>query len=651
VSVLDVDIETYSSVDIKKANVYAYTESPDFEVLMAAWSLDGSPVEVAIGEKAISEIPGLWDSSVKKVAHNAGFERVCFSRMRGLPVGTYLPPEDWYDTAAVAAERGLPRDLDRLARAVGADPKDSAGTRLINLFCRPNGGRRVMPEDQPEKWAEFVEYCRQDVVTLQGVRKHLAGWPSEFERNLWYLDQKINDRGVFIDLAMAHKAVEAAGNNAEDAQREVIDLTGVENPGSTQQLSAWAESVGFPMPNWQAETVTSALDKDDLEPDVRRVLELRQELALVASNKYVAALRSVSRDGRLRGQFMFHGAHTGRWSSKGVQVHNLPKKGFADDEGEPDLVAQDAAILDLMFGYGASPGTLKKLVRPLFVGPFAVSDFSAIEARVIAWLAGEQWVLDAFAEGRDIYVETANRMSTANTKFTRADGKIAVLALGFGGGVNALRRMGARGSEAELKRLIDFWRKTNPEIVRLWSEIEYLWRRADPDSGFTSGSLRLSSIHGSDVRVDARGTGKVGVFWVPGTRTVQLVLPSKRRITYRRVRWNKADRDANNDAYQKGSPADKWSRPQYFSPRGSFVHTYGGSLAENVTQAVARDLLADAMLRLDAAGYPIVAHVHDEVVVESDDIEGIVKIMKDGPTWAKGLPLNASGIITERYTK
>jgi DNA polymerase len=621
VTILDIDIETYSGVELKKSNVYAYVEDPEFEVLMAAWSLEDGPVEVALGEKEILEIPGLWDDDVLKCAHNAGFERVCLSRMNGMSVGDYLPPEHWLDTMALAAEYGWPRGLGKLAIALGAEPKDEAGTRLINLFCMPYRGRRVRPDEYPEKWADFVEYCRQDVVTLQDIRHRLPDWPEKtIEHRLWNADQRINDRGIKVDLPFVHKAVEAATENSERARTEAIEITGIENPGSTQQLTQWFYDNDLVLGDLKADTVTSALN-GDCTPEVKRVLELRQELALVASRKYEAALRGCSIDGRLRGQFSFHAAHTGRWSSRGVQLHNLPR------QSDP---REAAGILDLTYGLGASPDMLKSLVRPMFLGPFAISDFSAIEARVIAWLAGEQWVLDAFEEGRDIYVETAARMGG----MTRQEGKVAVLALGYQGSVGSLRAMGygtgeetistttkrpfrsgqvqaareestnQNKTESEALALVKKWRKANPRIVRFWTNLESVFR-----SGGTLGRLT----------VEAEGSDRI------------IRLPSGRGLHYHKVSTG--------------------SRLRYLHIQGYREDTYGGRLAENVTQAVARDLLADAMLRLDEAGYYVVGHVHDEVIVESDDLEGIRRIMKTGPDWSEGLPLDASADLAERYTK
>lgn len=717
--ILDIDIETYSTVELKKANVYRYVEDPAFEVMMAGWSLNESPIEVWEGEPDIDRIPGLWDPEVKKVAHNAGFERVCLSRMRGMPVGEYLPPEDWFDTLAIAAEYGLPRSLDALAKALGVTPKDTAGTRLINLFCKPYRGKRVMAHQKPIQWKEFGAYCRQDVSTLQEVRQKLPGWPSEFERELWYVDQRINDRGIRVDLAMARMAHEAAEANTVEAEREVIRISGVENPGSTKQLGIWTASRDAPMQNWQALTVSNMLMRSDLSEDVRNVLELRQELALVTSNKYIAALRSVSCDGRLRGQFVFHAAHTGRWSSRGVQLHNLAKKSFVreDEDGEEitDWGTINAKILDLLLGLGAAPEELKKLVRPMFLVDGTISDLSAIEARILAWLSGEQWVLDAFLTGRDLYVETAERMGGG---MGRPEGKIAVLAAGYQGSVGSFRNMGyggrqcpfdgikqikvkdprtgreyekvfedvvehgraflentdvgyasseaiedfltkarkkrmpiediesaIRGHLAEvardpehkcdvgIKKIVNAWREANDHIRQFWYELE----RKFLDGGVV-------------------GTGKITVEVWNGMRNGRrfshrrVHLPSGRVLTYRDVRKStRVDPETGEDE------VDDYGRKRlhlsYRHVQGYRDYTYGGRLTENVTQAVARDILADAMIRLDQAGYPMVAHIHDEVVVESQDKGGIREVMRTGPAWAEGLPLDASADITARYTK
>lgn len=613
---LDIDIETFCPLNVKEVGVYRYVEHPAFMILMAAWSNDdGETINMSVGERAIKRIPGLFDPSVLKVAHNAPFERVCFSRLAGMPTGTYIPSTEYLDTQALVAEAGLPQTLAKSAHELGGEEKSSAGTALINFFCKPNRkGRRNLPQDHPEKWEQFKEYCRQDVRALIDVRHRVRYWPNGAERDLYHTDQIINDRGWAIDLDLAARAVRAAAENEAANKREMIRLTDVANPGSVQQLAVWARDSGLRMPNWQAETVENMLAREDLTQTQRRVFELRQELALVASKKFTSALASVNEDGRLRGGFRFFGAHTGRWSGRGVQPHNMPRAAFVDDEGEWDWVGEAAAILDLAMGLGASDETLKKLVRAMFMVDGCVVDYSSIEARVISWFAPEEWALRAFRENRDIYVETAERMSTKTKKLTRAHGKVAVLALGFNGGVASLRNMGAEGTDAELQMLVYQWRDANPNIVQLWKTL---------DRAFWSGGPV-----GEHLRVEKDGKDRL------------LVLPSGRAIVYRKVQLA---RDA------EGRP-----RLRFYSPQkgGMWVDTYGGRLAENATQATARDVQAEAIVRLVARGFEVVGHTHDEIITANTDKLGqIRRIMIQQPTWAPGLPINAEGFITTRYRK
>lgn len=580
---LYIDLETRSSIDLRGANVYRYVEDPLFGILMAAWALDDDPVQVAIGEKAVLQIPGLLDSATRKVAHNAPFERVCLGA-----VGRPTFPEDWDDTQVWAAEAGYPQSLDRAARALGLEQKDSAGTRLINMFCKPPFAK---PSEKPEQWAEFVEYCRQDVVVLRELHRALPR-PTDSELELYHVDQRINDRGIRIDVPLARAARNAAAANQARDSYEVRKITGVANANSNVQLLTWFDGA---LPNLRAETVTRALDGDDLTPDQRRVLELRQELALVASKKYTAALAMVNADGRLRGQFRFFGAHTGRWSGKGVQLHNLPRAAL-DNDADVAL-----AIADLMEGRGADAHTLKALVRPLFLGPMVVSDYSAIEARVLAWMAGEEWVLDAFRAGRDIYVETAERMGQG---MGRRDGKIAVLALGYNGAIGSLRAMGAQGTDDELLPLVRQWRSANRNIVRFWRRLE--------DAFIDGGRVR-------HVRVEREGPDR------------HIVLPSGRALRYHKVKMTDG-------------------RLSFASPTGR-TGTYGGSLTENVTQAIARDLLGHALVSMDRAGLEVLGHVHDEVLVAGEDLDAVTKHMTALPGWALGLPLDAEGFVTDRYRK
>lgn len=616
---LYVDIETFSRIDLKKSNAYRYTEDPSFLMLMAGWALDDDPVQVVFDPHDIYNIPGLWDPKVEKVAHNAAFERISFSAILRdiepmMERFEYLSPEDWTDTQALAGEHGYPQKLEQLARALGGEQKDSAGTALINFFCKPDrSGKRRLPEDHPEKWAQFVEYCRQDVVTLRDVHRKLPTWPTEAERRAYMADQRINDLGIAVDVDMVKNAIETAESNRIRQSAEITELTGVENPNSGPQMTAWLKSSGLEVPNLQAETIKTML-AGELNPVQRRVLELRQELALVAAKKYQAALDRVNGDGRLRGSFHFFGAHTGRWAGRGVQLQNLPSATIKPGAGEDVDTAISAAVLDLALGFGTDAHTLKALVRAMFIGPFTVVDYSAIEARVVAWLAGEQWALDAFAAGRDIYVETAERMGG----LTRKEGKVAVLALGYNGGTNSLRAMGADGEEHKLKRLVYQWRDANENIVALWQDLENAFLRGDEWAG---------KLYVEKDEHDRR-----------------IVLPSGRAITYHNVRMN-----WKTDQYGRQKKHITFDDPKQHGWRGD---TYGGRLTENVTQAVARDVLSEALVRLQERGHEVVGHVHDEILVEGfSSVEEVTKIMVESPTWADGLPLNAEGFMCPRYRK
>lgn len=617
-STLWIDIETRSRVDLRKTGVYRYAECPDFMILMASWSTDGETINSSFGDD-IEDIPGLWDVSVTKVAHNAQFERVCFSKLYGLS-GEYLDPEPWRDTQAIAAELGYPQSLAKLAKALGAEEKDEAGTRLINLFCKPNRkGEWNDATTHPMEWLEFIAYCDQDVATLIDVDRRLAaqgGWPTETERRLFMADQRINDRGIGIDVPLARRAVVVGEANQVEQKERVKAISGIDNAGSVPQLKAWAAREGLELPSLAAEAVSAAL-AGPLTPTQREVLELRQELALSAPAKFATALDSQV-DGRLRGTLKFFGAHTGRWAGRGTQVQNLPRASFKSD------VDTELAILDLMAGEQLPSEELKKLVRPMFIGPFAVVDYAAIEARVIAWLAGETWALEAFFAGRDIYVETAQRMGG----LTRAEGKVAVLALGYNGGANSLRAMAGEGTIGGLTddELYDAyiwpWREANAAIVKLWKLLEN----------------RMAS--GGEV-------GPLLSWEKEGKRDRLLRLPSGRAIAYRNCR--RETRRKFND--RKG----KWEEREvltFAAPQGYRADTYGGRLAENATQAVARDVLAEAVIRLEDNGYRVVAHVHDEILVQTDDDwHDVQRIMVESPAWATGLPIDGEGFNTYRYKK
>lgn len=620
---LFIDIETYSRVNLKTSNVYRYVEDDEYQILMAAWALDDGPVQLALGHDEILQIPGLWDGEVTlKIAHNAAFERINFSRLLQLTGALepleFLPPEHWDDTMPLAGEHGYPQTLDSLGRALGGEQKDSAGTSLISKFCKPNRkGTRNLPEDYPEDWEAFKRYCIQDVVTLRDIYRALPKWPTEAEWRAWIVDQRINDRGIKVDTVLAASAVETAEENRMVQELQVSSLSGIINPGSGPQMLAWLNSQGVQVSNMQADTVKGLL-AGELDPVVRTVLELRQELALVAAKKYTAALDRVNPDNRLRGSFQFHGAHTGRWAGRGVQLQNLPSATIAPPEGGDVDEAIGAAALDVSLGLGANAHDLKALVRAMFVGPFTVVDYSAIEARVLAWIAGEDWALDAFLSGRDIYVETASRMGP---RYTRKDGKVATLALGYNGGVGSLRAMGADGADAVLKKLVYQWRDANENIVGLWGELEEAFRRGDSSAG-------------EHLYVEKDGDDR------------RIVLPSGRGITYHNLK-----REWKTDAYNNRRSVITFSDPQRFPYR---TDTYGGRLTENVTQAIARDILAEALVRLWDNGYPVVGHVHDEILVETStptSIQQVTQLMVHQPEWAVGLPLNAEGFTCPRYRK
>lgn len=605
-----IDIETRSRTDLKKLGVYRYTEDPDFSILMAGWSVDGGPVQTALGHDEILEIPGLLDPQVLKVAHNAQFERVCL----GVLVESLREPEQWLDTMALAAEYGYPVSLEAVAKALGVTEKDSEGTKLVKLFTIPNrDGSWNDATTHPMEWLDFIAYCDQDVATLIEVARKLGNWPNDMERKVWCADQRINDRGMRIDLELCRLAAWAVAENRDVDKEEFTSLTGVDNPGSVQQVTRWFAEQGVELPNLRAETVQAMIDDPETDPSHVRILELRQDLALAAGGKFTAALESASPDDRMRGCFRFFGAHTGRWTGQRVQPQNLPRATVDDPE---------AAILDLKMGLGSDPHTLKALVRSMFIGPLSVVDYASIEARVVAWMANEEWALEAFRKGRDIYVETAARMSTPSTPLTRFQGKVAVLALGYNGGVNSLRAMGAEGDNDTLQRLVNVWRRANPRIVKLWESMQ--------DAVEDGGRV------GPHIKITRRGD------------SMKMHLPSGRAIHYHGVKWDRymlIDDKTGRKIFKEG-----W---RYNDPKrgGARIGTYGGRLVENATQAIARDVIAEALVRLDEAGYPVVGHVHDEVIVESTDLEEITRIMTQVPTWARGLPIDAEGFTCDRYKK
>ena len=618
---LFLDFETYSDVDLAKSGPYVYTESPNFVPLMMSYSIQYSPVKRV---ETVDEMREVIEDALRNcrpfIAHNAQFERLVCSRILGMPVGEYLSPLRFSDTAAMAAVLGYPRALGPLAKSLGVEAKDTAGTRLINLFCkpRPRVGGRVMPADKPEEWARFGAYCDQDVVVLQAVWRELGKqWTADSsESYIFTIDQQINDRGIAVDLDLAREAVRAGADNAFQLELDICELTGVANPASVQQMSAWLAQQGVTVTDLRADTVRELL-AGELPDHVRAALEMRQELALAAGKKFAAAVRATSADGRARGMFQYCGAHTGRWAGRRIQLQNLPR--FKHEKPR-----EDELIADLYMGEDVANSDLKGLVRAMLLGPFTVVDYSAIEARVLAWLAGEQWVLDAFAGGRDIYVETAKRLGVKpdGEGYTRQEGKTATLALGYQGALGSMLAMGATGSESELLALVSRWREANPHIVALWRELE--------DRFWSGGDV--------GEHLSVRRSGRDRAIMLPSGRELVYHGVAKRRVLKKRDDGTMYERDEMS-----------FLAPLPATPR---TPTYGGRLTENVTQAVARDILAHALVRLERAGYRVVGHVHDEVLIEGvHDVSEVARVMCADVGWNSGLPLGAEVYVTERYRK
>lgn len=426
---LHLDIETYSTVDLKKNTVYRYVEDEHWMILICSWCIGQGEIHTAYGHEEIKAIPGLFDPAVKKIAHNSDFERINFSVLKGLPVGTYINPEEYIDTAVLASLWGYPRSLKGFCKVVGGEAKDEAGGRLINMFSVPNRkGGRTLPEERPADWDAYVEYNRQDVISMRDNIYRLGkGFPSAEEYEAWITATRINDRGIKIDTALAgaaHRQYEA--NKARDLAR-VKEITGLDNPNSVQQFKGWLAERGFEMESIDKAHVAELLERDDLPDEVREAVERKQLAALSAATKYIIARGSTNSDGRLRGTIKYSNANTGRMTGVTLSPHNLPRDHFTDAEGEHDTEAEQAAIDKLLAGVHVGSEGLKKLVRPLLVGPFTVSDYSAIEARLTAWTAGEDSVLEAFREGKDIYVATAERMGGKEAGFDRQRGKSATL--------------------------------------------------------------------------------------------------------------------------------------------------------------------------------------------------------------------------------
>lgn len=648
---LHIDIETYCDLDVSDVGVYRYAEDDSFKIILFAYSFDGEPVTVI--DCSNDEYPGesiparvwkaLTDPSILKIAHNANFEYVCIETFYG--VGLDL--KQWFCTMIAAAYLGLPLGLDKVGQVLGlSEQKDARGKSLITFFCKPckptkkNGGRTLnLPEHDPEKWDEFKEYNAQDVRTEKEIYAYVSRFPGlpEEEREYWILDQIINATGITVDREFIEAAIETNKRFTKDVHDEIVNLTGVDNPNSLPQLKRWLfQELGYEVHSLGKDYLTDAIDGALLPKHVERVLRLRQFASKTSIAKYDTMLAYAQKDGRIRGLLQFYGANrTGRFSGRGVQVQNLKrtlKKGL--------LTAREAVvkgIADLL--YDDVPDVISKLTRTALVASegcsLVVSDFAAIEARVVAWLAGEDWVLDVFNTHGKIYEATAANMFNVPLEMItkesdlRAKGKVATLALGYQGATGALITMGALREgldEAELPALVSAWRSANPRIVKLWREVEGAAKHVIKNK--TSYVLRkpYCTIKFSYDR---------GYLFIE--------LPSGRRLAY-----YGAAVDKGRLSYWGIDQTKKiWCKQD----------TYGGSLVENITQAVARDCLCDAMKRMYEALIKILMHIHDEVVNESKDadapatLERMNKIMAVSPVWAKDLPLKGDGYISKYYKK
>ncbi|WP_419761386.1 DNA polymerase [Anaeromassilibacillus senegalensis] len=639
------DLETYSSVDLAKCGVYRYCESEDFEILLAAYSVDGGAVRVvdlACGEKLPEEIlDALEDETVEKWSYNSQFERICLSRFLGYPAGNYLAPASWRCSMVWASTLGLPRSLESVGAVLGLEKqKLTEGKDLIRYFCVPcrptkaNGGRmRNLPEHAPEKWERFKAYNLRDVETEMQIQERLSRFP--VPASIWeeyHLDQEINDRGIGVDMELVRQAIAVDARSRERLTAAMRELTELENPNSVQQMKQWLADQGMETDTLGKKAVAELI-RTAPEP-LREVLSLRQQLAKSSVKKYTAMENAVCADSRAHGMFQFYGANrTGRFSGRLIQLQNLYKNTM------PDLAQARALVRSgnyeaLSMLYEDIPDTLSQLIRTAFVPQngrkFIVADFSAIEARVIAWFAGERWRLKVFEDGGDIYCASASQMFHVPVEkhgvngHLRQKGKIAELALGYGGSVGALKSMGALEmglAEEELQPLVDAWRTSNPMITQFWWDVDRAVKECV--------KMRIpTETHG--LRFDYRSA------------MLFITLPSGRRLAYVKPRIGENQFGGESVTYMGVSGTKKWER----------LESYGPKFVENIVQGTARDILCYAMRTLRNCA--IVAHVHDEIIIEADrriSLSAVCEQMGRTPPWAKGLKLRADGYECEFYQK
>ena len=642
---ITLDIESFSSVDIGKSGVYRYAESPDFEILLFACSVDGQPVQVydlSCGEKVPDEIlKALTDEKVIKHSFNASFERICLSRYLGLTPGTYLSPEGWHCDMVWAATLGLPQSLEGVGAVLGLEKqKLSEGKDLIRYFCKPcaptqsNGGRtRNLPHHAPDKWETFKSYNRRDVETEMEIQHRLSRYPvPDFIWEEYIIDQQINDRGVLVDMELVRQAIYMDARSREELITAMKEFTQLENPNSVQQMKEWLAENGL---------MTDSLDKKAVAelmksapPELCLVLSLRQQLAKSAVKKYQAMQNAVCADNRARGLFRFYGANrTGRFSSKIVQLQNLARNSMSDlDEARALVRSGDYESVSML--YEDVPDTLSQLVRTAFIPPkgklFYVADFSAIEARVIAWLAGEKWRMELFKNGGDIYCMSASQMFKVPVEkhgvngHLRQKGKLSELSCGYGGGIGALKAMGALEmglKEEELQPLVTAWRNANPNIVKFWWAVDNAVMEA-------VNKRTTTETHGITFSF------KSGMLFI--------TLPSGRKLAYVKPRICMNQFGGESVTYEGIGATKKWER----------IESYGPKFVENIVQAIARDILCYAMQTLRHCS--IVMHIHDEVVIEADpcmSLDAVCELMGRTPPWAEGLILQAAGYTSPYYMK
>lgn len=659
---LSIDLETYSDVNLKKAGLYRYVQSPAFEILLFAYSLDGAPtqvVDMAQGEKIPLEVVhALTDPQCLKHAYNAAFEWYCLSKY----MGAQLPPSQWRDTMLHGLYAGYTAGLDATGRALGI-PEDkqklATGKALIRYFCVPckptksNGGRtRNYPHHDPEKWELFKTYNGQDVVAEMEIERRLSVFPvPDFIQKQWETDLLINARGVAVDMDFCEGALELGETIRAQLTDEAVQLSGLQNPNSVKQLARWLSAeTGDDITTLRKETIKELLGRDNAD-HVQRMLEIRQELGKTSTKKYDAIEAAVCDDGRVRGLLQFYGANrTGRWAGRLVQVQNLPRTYTEPLEFARELV-KGRKLDALRTVYGSPNDTLSQLIRTAFVAaPGNVlidADFSAIEARVISWLADEEWRLEVFRTHGKIYEASASQMfgvpleriKKGNPEYSlRQRGKVAELALGYQGGVPAMRQMDtgkllADLPDEEIKDIVDKWRNTNPKIRNLWYS-------------FNDAAIRVIQ-NGGSLRVRCCTFARE-CDCIRGTTCMTISLPSGRKLYYVEPSVGENRWGGPSITYMGVNDKNKWGR----------IETYGGKLVENVVQAIARDCLAQAIEHLEAAGLPVVFHIHDEVVIDTaafdtNDamLDKVVKIMSTPIPWAEGLPLGADGWVGAFFKK